>query len=201
MCGVDDDSEVVVYDQGSSLAAGRAWWVLRWAGHPQVRVLDGGLAAWERAGLPVTTEAVTPNRGAVRVRPGSVPVLTSEDAAHLAAHGTLLDVRAAERFRGEVEPIDAVAGHIPGSTNLPMSALQHDDGTFRSAAEIRAVAASIGVHRDTPLGTTCGSGVTASQAALAFHEAGITAIPYIGSWSEWITDPNRPVATGAESGP
>lgn len=197
-CGVDDDTQVVLYDQGTSLAAGRAWWILRWAGHPQVQVLDGGLAAWERAGLPVTAEAATPVPGSVTVRPGSVPVLDADGVRSLTLSGVLLDVRAAERYRGEVEPIDRVAGHIPGAVNLPATELQHADGTFRSAQEIRDRLAAAGVHRDTPLGTSCGSGVTAAQAALAFHEAGITAIPYIGSWSEWIADPNRPVATGAE---
>ena len=199
-CGVDDDSEVVVYDQRSSLAAGRAWWVLRWAGHPQVRVLDGGMAAWRAAGYAVTTEVPAPAGGTVRVRPGSVPVLDATAAAAMARGGVLLDVRAAERYRGETEPIDPVAGHVPGAVNLPVAALLGDDGRFLPPDRVRAVAAAHGVHRDTPVGTTCGSGVTAAQAALALHEAGITAIPYVGSWSEWVADPARPVATGAEPG-
>ena len=129
-CGVGDDDEVVVYDQATSLAAGRAWWVLRWAGHPQVRVLDGGLAAWRRAGMPVTDEVPTPAPGDLTVRPGSVPVLDSGGAVDMARHGVLLDARAAERYRGEVEPIDRVAGHIPGSANLPMTDLLTPDGRF-----------------------------------------------------------------------
>jgi thiosulfate/3-mercaptopyruvate sulfurtransferase len=199
-CGVDDSGEVVVYDQRTSLAAGRAWWVLRWAGHPGVRVLDGGMAAWVRAGYPVTTEVPRPDPGDVRVRPGSVPVLDAQGAAAMARGGVLLDVRAPERYRGEAEPIDPVAGHVPGAVNLPMSELLSDDGRFLPPDRVRAVAAAHGVHRDTPVGTTCGSGVTAAQAALALHEAGITAIPYVGSWSEWIADPVRPVATGADPG-
>ena len=195
-CGIDDDDEVVVYDQSTSLSAGRAWWVLRWAGHPQVKVLDGGLAAWRQAGLPVSDAVPSPSRGDLTVRAGSVPVLDALGAADMARAGVLLDARTPERFRGESEPIDRVAGRIPGSTNLPIGDLLNTDGTFRSAEEIRRVAAVAGVHRDTPVGTTCGSGVTAAQLALALHTAGIDAIPYVGSWSEWIEDPNRPIATG-----
>ncbi len=199
-CGVDEDTEVVVYDQRSSLAASRAWWVLRWAGHPQVRVLDGGLAGWRRAGHPVTTEVPDRVPGDVVVRPGSVPVLDADAAAAMARSGVLLDARTAERYRGETEPIDPVPGHLPGAVNLPVPALLEEDGTFRSAAGLRRVAARYGVHRGTPVGTMCGSGVTAAQVALALGEAGIDAVPYIGSWSEWVADPSRPVATGPEPG-
>ncbi len=199
-CGVDDGDDVVVYDQRTSLAAGRAWWVLRWAGHPQVRVLDGGLEAWRRAGHPVTRSVPDPPPGDLTVRPGSVPVLDAEAAARIARSGVLLDVRSPERYRGEVEPIDPVAGHVPGSVNLPMAELLTEEGRFRLPAQVRAVASAHGVHRDTPVGTTCGSGVTAAQMALALHEAGITAVPYVGSWSEWVSDPSRPVATGPDPG-
>lgn len=195
-CGIGDGDGVVVYDQQSSLAAGRAWWVLRWAGVSDVRVLDGGLAAWLRAGLPTSTEDVAPGAGSVSVHPGSVPFLGSADAATLAAQGALFDVRAPERFRGEVEPIDPVPGHIPGATNLPMALMQHPDGTFRNADEIREIAAAAGVDPGRPIGTSCGSGVTAAQMVLALAQAGIESMPYIGSWSQWIADPARPVATG-----
>lgn len=194
--GVDDDDEVVVYDQATSLASGRAWWVLRWAGHPQVRVLDGGLAAWRAAGHPVTRAVPAPALGDIRVRPGSVPVLDAGVAADMARQGVLLDARAAERYRGETEPIDRVAGHVPGSVSLPMTDLLTADGHFLPPDAVRRRAAAAGVHRDTPVGTSCGSGVTAAQLALALHTAGIDAIAYIGSWSEWIEDPTRPVATG-----
>jgi len=197
-CGVGDDDEVVVYDQVTSLAAARAWWVLRWAGHPRVRVLDGGLAAWRAAGQPVTGEVPAPRTGTITVRPGSVPVLDAGTAAEMARQGVLLDARAAERYRGESEPIDRVAGHVPGSVNLPMTELLAPDGRFLPADEVRRRAAAVGVHRDTPVGTMCGSGVTAAQLALALHTAGLDAIPYVGSWSEWIEDPGRPVATGVE---
>lgn len=198
--GVDDDSEVVVYDQLTSLAAARAWWLLRWAGHPQVRVLDGGLAAWQRAELPTTTEVPTPRRGDLTVRPGSVPVLDAEGAATMARSAVLLDVRTAERYRGDEEPIDHTAGHIPGAVNLPMAQVMAEDGTFLPPDAIRRRAAEAGVHRDTPVGTQCGSGVTAAQMTLALHTAGITAVPYTGSWSEWIEDDARPVALGPEPG-
>ena len=195
-CGLSDDDEVVVYDQATSLASARAWWVLRWAGHPQVRVLDGGLAAWRAAGQPVTAEVPVPTPGDLTVRAGSVPVLDAGAAADMARQGVLLDARAAERYRGETEPIDRVAGHVPGAVNLPMTDLLAADGRFLPADEVRRRAAAAGVHRDTPVGTVCGSGVTAAQLALALHTAGIDAIPYVGSWSEWIEDPDRPVATG-----
>jgi thiosulfate/3-mercaptopyruvate sulfurtransferase len=197
--GIDEDTQVVVYDQATSLAAARAWWVLRWAGHPRVRVLDGGLDAWQRAGLPVTQDVPAPVVGDVVVRAGSVPVLDDDMAATMARTGVLLDVRTAERYRGEVEPIDPEAGHIPGAVNLPGAEVLADDGTFLPADAIRAVAARVGVYRDTPVGTSCGSGVTAAQMSLALHEAGIDSIPYIGSWSSWITDPDRPRATGPET--
>lgn len=201
--GVDDDSRVVVYDQQTSLSAGRAWWVLRWAGLNDVRVLDGGLAAWQRAGLPtesalLVSSGETPERasGTVTVRAGSLPVVEVEDVPGAAEAGVLLDVRAPERFRGETEPIDPVAGHIPGAVNLPMGRMQHEDGSFRSPDEIRAIAAEAGVDGSRPVTTSCGSGVTASQMTLALALAGIDSAPYIGSWSGWITDPSRPIATG-----
>ena len=210
-CGIDDDSRVVVYDQGTSLSASRAWWTLRWAGLADVRVLDGGLAAWQRASLPVVSAATTPAgapdadarrgpRGSVTVQPGSLPVVEVEDVPRAAREGILLDVRAPERYRGEVEPIDPVAGHIPGAINLPMSALQQADGRFRSPEHIRALALAAGVDGSKRVTTSCGSGVTAAQMVLGLSEAGIDATPYIGSWSGWITDPSRPFATGPEPG-
>lgn len=197
--GLDDDSQVVVYDQGSSLGAARAWWVLRWAGLTDVRVLDGGLAAWERAGLPTATVSVQSDRngppGSVTVRPGSVPVLEVDDVLdHIADGGVLLDARTAERFRGEVEPIDTEAGHIPGATNLPVAEVMAPDGTFATEAVIRAALRERGIPLDVPVATSCGSGITAAQLTLALHEAGIESAPFIGSWSEWITDPDRPRA-------
>lgn len=198
--GVNSDSHIVVYDQATSLSAARAWWILRWLGLSSVQVLDGGLAAWRAAGGAVTVEPTPiPPRGTVSVRPGSLPVLDAEAAAALAEQGRLLDSRASERFAGLTEPIDTVAGHIPGSLNTPMSDYQHPDGRLLDPDLLRAYFAGRAVPLDpadpVPLGTSCGSGVTACHTALALHEIGVDATPYIGSWSEWIRDPTRPVAT------
>lgn len=205
--GVDDDVRVVVYDQATSLAAARAWWVLRWAGLDDVRVLDGGLAAWQAEGHELSTEAVLRPPGLVTVRPGSLPVLDADDAARVARDGVLLDARTPERYRGESEPIDPVAGHVPGAVDVPMGDLLQPDGRLRDPAELRARFAAAGVEPHggdgegvTAVGAYCGSGITAAHTVLALHEAGIDAAPYIGSWSEWITDPSRPVATGADPG-
>ena len=196
--GVDDDSSVVVYDQGSSLAAARAWWVLRWAGLEDVRVLDGGLAAWRAAGGGVVTEPVSPAAGSVTVDPGELVELEADDADATAHFGVLVDARTPERFRGESEPIDPVAGHIPGAVNVPMGDLTTDDGRLRSPDELRTrfAAAGVDVDQERPVGAYCGSGVTAAHTALALHEIGVEAAVYVGSWSDWVTDPSRPVATG-----
>ncbi|KGN39032.1 sulfurtransferase [Knoellia subterranea] len=198
--GVNDGDAIVVYDQSTSLAAARAWWTLRWVGVTEVRVLDGGLAAWRAFGAEVTSEVPRPTPGTVTVRPGSVPVLDAEGAARTGADGILLDSRAGERFRGETEPIDPVAGHIPGARNAPMADQLEADGRFRSSDELRAYFGGLGVDGSAEVGTYCGSGVTASHTALALHLAGFEATPYIGSWSHWITDPERPVATGPAEG-
>lgn len=195
--GVTDESSVVVYDQATSLAAARAWWVLRWAGLADVRVLDGGLAAWRASGRPVETGAAPPSpEGSVTVRAGSLPVIDVDEVLEIATRGVLLDARAPERYRGDVEPIDPVAGHIPGAVNAPMANLLEETGRLRPADELRAYFAERGVSEGSEVGAYCGSGVTAAHTVLALHEAGIDARPYIGSWSHWITDDTRPVARG-----
>lgn len=200
--GLHDHSSVVVYDQQTSLGAARAWWMLRWAGLTEVRVLDGGLAAWVRAGGSTTTEVPDVERGMVTVRPDSLPVLRADDVtAFVEGGGVLLDARTPERFRGESEPIDREGGHIPGAVNVPIADVLRTDGTFAPPQAIRdAVGARripLGHGRAAPLlGTSCGSGVTACQLTLALHTAGIDSVPYIGSWSEWIEDPARPRALG-----
>ncbi|MDQ1742359.1 MAG: thiosulfate/3-mercaptopyruvate sulfurtransferase, partial [Pseudonocardiales bacterium] len=135
--GLTAASSVVVYDQGNSVAAARAWWVLRWAGVRRVQVLDGGFHAWVGAGRPVSTELPSPATGSISVRPGSLPTLDADTAAAWGKVGRLFDVRAAERFRGELEPIDPVAGHIPGAVNLPTTANLQPSGHFLPDADLR----------------------------------------------------------------
>ncbi|MEV4542628.1 sulfurtransferase [Micromonospora echinaurantiaca] len=197
--GVRAGHPVVVYDGGDGMAAARAWWTLRWAGHREVRLLHGGFPAWLAAGLPTSTEAPAPRPGDVTVRPGELPVLDAGAAARLAAgDGVLLDVRTAPRYRGETEPIDPVAGHVPGAANLPAAEYVGPDGRFPAADALRDRFAAAGVGADRPVGAYCGSGVTAAQAVLALHLAGRPdAALYVGSWSNWVADPARPVATGA----
>jgi thiosulfate/3-mercaptopyruvate sulfurtransferase len=187
---------VVVYDAAPTGAAARAWWVLRWAGIDSVRVLDGGLAAWTAEGLPVESVDVRPPPGDVVVRPGRMPVLDAAAAQRLTSAGVLLDARVPERFRGELEPVDPVAGHIPGARNAPTANFLDEQGRLRPAEAIRERAGELGVRDGVPVGVYCGSGVTAALDLLALETAGIPAALYVGSWSEWITDPARPVATG-----
>jgi thiosulfate/3-mercaptopyruvate sulfurtransferase len=195
LAGVRKDRPVVAYDGGDGAAAARAWWTLRWAGHPWVRVLDGGYEAWTAAGRPVTTAALPAVPGDFRVRPGHLPVLDADGAARLAADGVLLDARSPERYRGETEPVDPVAGHIPGAVNLPATTVAADG--MVDPSRLRDLFARVGVDDQVPVGAYCGSGVTAAQLVLALHLTGRTdAALYVGSWSHWITDPARPVATG-----
>jgi thiosulfate/3-mercaptopyruvate sulfurtransferase len=195
--GVTADKPVVVYDAGDGQAAARAWWILRWAGHRDTRVLDGGFAAWTAKGHPITTEMPKTPEGNIQVKPGSMPSLTADEAAATATTGILVDARVAPRFRGEVEPVDPVAGHIPAAVNRPTADNTGEDGRLRTEAELRDEFAKVGVRDGVPVGAYCGSGVTAAHTVLALHRAGRTdAALYVGSWSDWVTDPNRPVATG-----
>ena len=197
-CGITEHSRVVAYDGRESYAAARAWWVLRWAGVPDVRVLDGGYAAWLAAGLPVSTEEPADRQGDVEVRPGQLPTLDADTAAALARDGLLLDARARERYAGETEPIDPVAGHVPGAINSPTSDWITADGTFRRDLAEHWTAVR-GDHHGA-VGVYCGSGVTAAHEMLALAELGVDAVLYPGSWSEWIRDSSRPVATGPAPG-
>jgi len=197
--GVRAGHPVVVYDAGGPQPAGgaaRAWWILRWAGHDDVRVLDGGYAAWVVAGRPVTDEEVERPPGDFTVRPGALPVLDADGAAERAAAGALIDARVAARYRGEAEPIDPVAGHIPGAVNQPAADTVDPDGRLLDPDTLRKRFASLGLPERGPVGAYCGSGVTAAQTALALCRAGYEPALYVGSWSHWITDPSRPVATG-----
>jgi thiosulfate/3-mercaptopyruvate sulfurtransferase len=197
--GISPGRAVVAYDGGAGAAAARAWWVLRWTGHPDVRVLDGGLAAWEAAGHPLETGDVSPESTAdVVVRPGSLPTVEADDVLS-GRTGPLLDARAPERFRGDAEPVDPVAGRIPGALSCPTSDLQSDDGRYLPPATLRELLGRRGVEGADPgprATAYCGSGVTAAQLVLAGHEAGLEIALYPGSWSHWIRDPRRPVARG-----
>lgn len=197
--GVGDDRPVVVYDADRSVAAARCWWLLRYCGHRDVRVLDGGYAAWCAAGGPVEPGEVRPAEGDFTAEPGQLPVVAAEDVPALARRGLLLDARTPERFRGEAEPVDPVAGHIPGAVNLEADALVAEDGRFLPAALLRDRLERAGLAAGVEVGAYCGSGVTAAHTVLALEHLGITAALYPGSWSEWVTDPSRPVATGTES--
>jgi thiosulfate/3-mercaptopyruvate sulfurtransferase len=197
--GVRQGHLVVAYDGGESQAAARLWWTLRWAGHEDVAVLDGGFAGWVAADRPVEPGEAIPPPGDVVVRPGNLPLLDATAAAGVAAEGTLLDSRVAFRYAGEQEPIDPVAGHIPGAVNVPAARLLADDGTLRPPDELRRFFEDAGVGSG-PIGAYCGSGVTAANTVLALHQAGFTdAALYVGSWSNWVADPDRPVATGGDA--
>ena len=195
--GVRRDLPVVAYDDWNRAGSARAWWVLTAAGLSDVRILDGGLGAWTAAGAALETGTVVPEPGDVTVSrddlyAGANPTLTAEQAA---AVGALLDARAPERFRGDVEPVDPVAGHIPGAKNVPSTTVLADDGTFRGHDELTWLFTQRGaVDGDT--GVYCGSGVTAVVTLAALATVGIEAALFPGSWSEWISDPARPVAHG-----
>ncbi|MCX4844682.1 sulfurtransferase [Streptomyces sp. NBC_00893] len=193
--GVSRDTPVVVYDGGQGWAAARAWWLLRWTGHLDVRVLDGGLAAWTG---DLDTGIPAPAEGDFRPVPGALPLLDADGAAALARSGLLLDARAAERYRGDVEPIDRVGGHIPGAVSAPTSENTGDDGRFLAPEALAVRFKELGAGRADEIGVYCGSGVSGAHEVLALAVAGIPAALYAGSWSEWSGDESRPVATGPE---
>ena len=193
--GLRDGDTVVVYDDWNGMGAARAWWLLTGAGAADVRVLDGGYRAWVEAGLPVDDGDDRPEPGTVTLHERTAGVASIDDAAAWSGHGVLIDVRAPERFRGESEPMDPIAGHIPGAVNLP-SLVHLDDGRFKDAAAIRAAFAEVGATPGVAVAAYCGSGVTAAHTALAGALAGIDITVYPGSWSQWSNTPGRPVATG-----
>ncbi len=192
--GVREGDTVVVYDATGGMAAARAWWLLRWAGMPEVFILDGGLPAWERAGGKIVSgEEPDPETGDVVLTSGNMPVIDADAAASWA--GLLLDARAGERYRGEVEPIDPRAGHIPGAVSAPTAENLTAEGLFKPVDELRSRFQGFGSGQ---VAAYCGSGVTAAHQVAALAVAGIDAALYPGSWSQWSNDPKRPVATGPE---
>ncbi|WP_234411107.1 sulfurtransferase [Nocardioides terrigena] len=191
--GVGLEASVVVYDDWQGRAAARAWWLLRHHGHRDVRVLDGGWAAWVAAGGEVETGRVEPAPGDFHGSPGSMPVVAAD---RLLDVPVVVDARAPERYRGEVEPIDPVAGRVPGAVNVDTGRNLDNHGHFRDAAELRALYAEVGATPDVEVATYCGSGVTATHDILAMEVAGVRAALYGPSWSGWVADPGRPVERG-----
>jgi thiosulfate/3-mercaptopyruvate sulfurtransferase len=202
--GVRTTAPVVAYDAADGSVAARLWWLLRWAGHSAVAVLDGGIAAWRAAGLPVTTEVPKPVASTITVRPPAMPVLDAAQAAALARNGVLLDARVPPRYRGEIEPVDPRAGHVPGAVNAPFGELTDAHGRWLTPGRLRELAQRWGVE-SAEIGAYCGSGVNACALVLGLELAGITSPErpaglYVGSWSQWCTDRDRPVATGPSPG-
>jgi thiosulfate/3-mercaptopyruvate sulfurtransferase len=196
--GLSNGQPVVVYDDWNRAGSSRAWWVLRAAGLTDVRILDGGLAAWRAAGGAIESGAVSPRPGNLTVASddlyqGAMPTLTAEQAPGVEL---LIDARAPERFRGEAEPVDAKAGHIPGARNLPSTSLLSEYGLFREAAGLAELFHQRGAGIDIQPGVYCGSGVTASVVIAALAATGRDAALFPGSWSQWSSDPSLPVARG-----
>lgn len=199
--GIRQRSLVVVYDDWNRAGSARAWWVLTAAGLTNVRILDGGLAAWRSTRQNIETGPVKPQPGNVTVPhddlyAGRQPTLTAKQA--VAGGITLVDTRAPERFRGDVEPLDPVAGHIPGAQNLPSTAVLASDGTFLGDLALSQLLSDRGIHPEAPIGAYCGSGVTASVTIAALAAMGRPAALFPGSWSQWSSDSTLPVARGPE---
>jgi thiosulfate/3-mercaptopyruvate sulfurtransferase len=199
--GIDSSTQVVVYDTSNGMMAARLWWLLRWMGHASVALLDGGLTRWQREGNPITAEipAIKPRRFTA-CDPLEQLISSEELLTRLASPDHLLiDVRAAERYSGEVEPLDRIAGHIPGALNLPLQRSLDGDGNFLPPGQLKMLfQEALSAQPSRHVAVMCGSGVTACHTLLAMRVAGITgARLYAGSWSEWITDSRRPVVTRA----
>ena len=195
--GVRDGDVVVAYDDTGNLAAARVWWMLRNAGFPGVCLLDGGLAAWRAEGFDVESGEPAVEAGDVVLDDGAMPVIGMGEAAAWSGRGLLLDARAGERYRGEIEPVDPQAGHIPGAVSAPTTENLAADGRFLPAAELRERFTRLGVQVDLPTAVYCGSGVTAAHEIAALEIAGFPAALYPGSFSEWSNNAANEVVTGA----
>ena len=197
--GIDAGSLVVVYDNASGAQAGRAWWTLRWAGHTNVRLLDGGLAAWQAAGHEVAAQPAHPaGAGDFEVVPGGMPVIEADDALEIARNGALLDARGRTAYEGEADK--PATGHIPGAICAAASNAIGADGLFKPTEELRALFADLGADGAQPVGVYCGSGNAAAFELAGMYAAGLEAPLYVGSWSAWTGDPARPIAKGADRG-
>jgi thiosulfate/3-mercaptopyruvate sulfurtransferase len=207
--GIGPETHVVVYDDATGSVAARFWFLLRVHGHSRASVLDGGYAAWVNAGLPVTRDE--PRIEPLPPRPLKVDASRLVDRAHVAQvlsarrepgvqRALVMDARAPERYRGEVEPVDKRAGHIPGAVNAPFSG-NLKEGRFRPPEELRAIYQRLGAGRASEVIASCGSGVTACHTLLALELAGVEGAKlYVGSWSDWSSQPDAPVATGDDPG-
>lgn len=194
--GIDVGSRVVVYDDWEGKAAARAWWLLRWAGLTDVRILDGGIGAWKAAGMRISTGDATPRVGTVVLTEGHLPTVTIDQVAALdPTQALLLDARATERFTGETEPVDPRPGHIPGAVSAPTGDNVDADGRFLPTAQLRDHFEALGAA-DREVVVYCGSGVTAAHQIAALADAGIEATLFPGSYSQWSSDASRPVALG-----
>jgi len=200
--GIGNDTQIVAYDAQGGQFAGRLWWLARWLGHEAVAVLDGGWPAWLAAGGAVDTTVPAPPRSDFHEGGSLVRIVTAADVLAALDDDTrlLLDARMPERYRGEQEPIDPVAGHIPGALNRPWAHNLQADQRFKPPAQLREeFTALLGLRTADDVAHQCGSGVTACHNVLAMQVAGLPgAALYSGSWSEWIADPSRPVATGGQ---
>lgn len=194
--GVRADRPVVVYDGEGNLAAARAWWLLRWAGVPDVRLLDGALPAWVAAGGALDTDDVVPEQSEVELGAGALPTLALDEVEAFTGAGVLLDARAGERYHGEVEPVDPKAGHIPGARSAPTTGNLAADGRFLAPEALRERFAAVGADGSQPVAVYCGSGVTAAHEVAALAIAGVDAALYPGSFSQWSNHEDLPVAVG-----
>lgn len=197
--GIDGGSKVVVYDDASGAQAGRAWWTLRWAGHGHTRLLDGGFAAWSEAGHETAAQPVHPaGIGNITVTPGGLPVIDANQAAEIARKGALLDARGKTAYEGD--PDKPATGHIPGAVCAAAAGVLGPDGRFKSTEELRALFTDLDANGSQPVGVYCGSGNAAAFELAGMYAAGLQAPLYVGSWSAWTGDPERPVAQGSERG-
>lgn len=196
--GLTEGEAVVVYDDASGMVAARAWWLLRHAGVSDVRILDGGIGAWRAANAPLESGEIHPIATNIELSWGHMSIVDADEAAEVTSEGVLLDARAGERYRGESEPIDPRAGHIPGAVSAPTHDNVGDAGTFLSPGALRSRFAELGVDGSRPVAVYCGSGVTAAHQIAALAEVGIEAALYPGSWSQWASDAERTAAVGPE---
>lgn len=199
--GLRPEATIVVYDSDRSMTAARAWWVLRWAGLPDVRVLDGGMPAWLAAGLPVSREAPRPAPGDIELSPGHMPELDADAAQRMAREGVLLDARIRPNYIGGPSAEGAPPrGHIPGAIGAPAPDNVTDYGNFADSDVLAEMYRALGADGSRPIGVYCGAGMSAAHSVLALAAIGLEAAMYPGSWSQWSNDPARPVARGGRPG-